>query len=220
VSASRRRSTAKTQRPVAAPPPPAPTLGGDGVVTAVEEPEDGTPASTGEVSDGGIPSDVLDGAPPGPRSWVPWMAFVLCLLGLADSIYLVYVHYHPGALVCSTTGTFDCTAVQTSPQSMVFGVIPVAWLGLAYFIAMTSLFVPRVWRMADIRLVWLRMAGAVVGMGMVIYLVIAELFQIKAICEYCTGVHAITFVLFVTTMLSYPALSYRARWVAWAAQQQ
>lgn len=158
-------------------------------------------------------------APSGPASWVPRMAFVLCLLALVDSAYLVYVHYHPGALVCATTGTFDCQAVQTSPQSMVFGAIPVAWLGLGYYLVMTALNLPRAWRVPDIRLVWVRMAAAVVGMGMVIYLIIAELFQIKAICEYCTGVHAVTFVLFVMTMLSYPSLSHRARWVAWERQE-
>lgn len=155
-------------------------------------------------------------AAPGPAAWVPRLAFVLCLLGLADSAYLVYVHFHPGALVCANTGTFNCQKVQTSSQAMVFGVIPVAFLGLGYFVVMAVLNVPRMWRSADIRIAWARLVLVVAGMGMVVYLVIVELFQIKAICEYCTGVHAITFALFVVTMLSYPALSYRARWLAWA----
>lgn len=179
---------------------------------------EGPPLEEGPTPGGERPS-LEDEAPPGPARWVPRLAFVLCLLGLADAIYLTYVHFHPGALVCSSSGTFNCAKVQTSPQSMVFGVIPVAILGLAYFAPMTVLNLPQAWRMADIRVAWLRLAGVVVGMGMVIYLVIAELFQIKAICEYCTGIHVITFALFVTTVLSYPAVSYRARWLTWARSE-
>ena len=34
---------------------------------------------------------------------------------------------------------------------------------------------------------------AVLGIGFVLYLVSAELLEIKAICLYCTGVHVVTF---------------------------
>lgn len=213
MSGSRRRSAARARRSAAA------SRAVDPAESPTHEAAGGTDSGGGaaEGPAAGVPERAVpEDAPPGPAPWVPWLAFVLCLLGLADSIYLVYVHYNPGALVCQTSGTFNCTAVQTSPESMVFGVIPVAWLGLGYFVVMTALNLPRVWRVPDMRLVWLRMAAVVAGMGMVIYLVVAELFEIKAICEYCTGVHAVTFVLFVATMLTYPSLSYRARWVAWA----
>ena len=47
-----------------------------------------------------------------------------------------------------------------------------------------------------------RMASLVVGIGFVLYLVYAELFDIGAICLYCTSVHIITFLLFVLTGLA------------------
>jgi uncharacterized membrane protein len=41
----------------------------------------------------------------------------------------------------------------------------------------------------------------IVGMGFVMYLIYAEL-QIGHICEYCTGVHVVTFLLFCITVFS------------------
>ena len=187
-----------------------------------------SPGTSGPARDLGARPDRVDDAPPGAPPWVPWLAFVLCALALADSGYLTYTHFNPGALVCSTTGLINCTKVTTSPQSYVFG-IPVAILGLGFYAAMTVLNLPRLWRGTDIRLgplrvpgvllARLRLAGVVVGIGMVVYLVIAELFLIKNICEYCTGVHILTFVLFVVVVLSYPAVSYRARWLAWSRSE-
>jgi uncharacterized membrane protein len=47
-----------------------------------------------------------------------------------------------------------------------------------------------------------RLVSVVVGMGFVMYLIYAELLQIKDICEYCTGVHIVTFLLFCITVFS------------------
>jgi len=43
-------------------------------------------------------------------------------------------------------------------------------------------------------------------MGMVIYLLSAELFSIKAICLWCTSVHVMTFAVFVMITASFPAM--------------
>ena len=37
-------------------------------------------------------------------------------------------------------------------------------------------------------------------MGFVMYLIYAELYQIGQVCEYCTGVHIVTFLLFCITV--------------------
>ena len=39
-------------------------------------------------------------------------------------------------LVCSDKGLMNCEEVTTSPQSMVFGIFPVAVLGLAFYVFM------------------------------------------------------------------------------------
>lgn len=55
-----------------------------------------------------------------------------------------------------------------------------------------------------------RLVGVVVGIGMVVYLVTTALFTIKKICLWCTGVHVVTFALFVIVVTSTPALLDRS----------
>jgi uncharacterized membrane protein len=41
-------------------------------------------------------------------------------------------------------------------------------------------------------------------MGTVIWLLYAELFSIRNLCEYCTGIHIVTFLFFVLIVTSWP----------------
>jgi uncharacterized membrane protein len=141
----------------------------------------------------------------GQPLWLQVVTFVLAVVGLAISAYETWAHYNGSHLAgCSTKpgSTFDCTAVITSPQSMVFGVIPVAVLGLAFYVAAVPLFSPWAWRMQRREVHLLRLGSIVVGMGFVMYLIYAELYQIGQVCEYCTGVHIVTFLLFCITVFS------------------
>ena len=143
--------------------------------------------------------------PAGPPLWLQVVSFALAILGLVISAYETYAHYNGSHLAgCPTggNGTFNCTAVITSPQSMVFGVIPVAVLGLAFYVAAVPLFSPWAWRMQWREVHLLRLGSVIVGMGFVMYLIYAELYQIGDICEYCTGVHIVTFLLFCITVFS------------------
>ena len=45
------------------------------------------------------------------------------------------------------------------------------------------------------------MAWSVVGLATVLYLLSTELFRIDAICLWCTAVHVLTFVVFISTVL-------------------
>ena len=139
---------------------------------------------------------------PGERGPAPWLqitSFVLALGGLGVSIYLTIAHYTESALAgCSESGTINCAKVTTSPQSIVFG-IPVAVLGLAFFVFLVAIMSPWAWQARRREVHLLRIASMVVGIGMVIYLVYAEFIIIGAICLYCTSVHIITFLLFVLT---------------------
>jgi uncharacterized membrane protein len=133
-------------------------------------------------------------APP----WVRWTSLVLSLAGLGVSIYLTIAHYtSTSILACSSKGYVDCAKVTTSAQSMVFGVLPVAVLGLAFYVFMTAANSPWGWRMRIPLVWWTRIGSVVVGMGFVLYLLYAEIIQIGNICLWCTSVHAITFLLFV-----------------------
>jgi uncharacterized membrane protein len=137
--------------------------------------------------------------------WRPAVTLVLCAIGLGISSYTLWVHYHPGALVCLSAGPIDCQAVLTSAQSVVFG-IPVPIFGLLFFLGMGALCLPAAWRSADSWIHWLRLTGVVVGIATVIYLVSTELFTVKKICLWCTGVHIVTLALFVIVVTATPAL--------------
>jgi len=139
-------------------------------------------------------------------TWRIALSMVLSLGGLGLSIYLTIAHFvGPGLLECAGNGVIDCTKVTTSPESYVFG-IPVAVLGLGYWVVMTAINSPWAWRAADRRIHTARLALSVLGIGFVLYLVSAELLVIKAICIYCTGVHIITFAQLVLVMSTVPTM--------------
>jgi uncharacterized membrane protein len=131
-------------------------------------------------------------------------SLAVAALGVAVSTYLTIAHYSTSkVLVCSSSGTINCERVTTSPQSTFLG-IPVALLGLLWFMAMTALCVPRAWS-SNLPVQVARLAVAIAGMGFTLWLVYAEMFIIGAICLWCTAAHLLAFILFVITVLTAPA---------------
>jgi uncharacterized membrane protein len=149
----------------------------------------------------GATTEPLAAAPPvrrPPPRWFQLTTLGLSVAALGVSIYLTIVHYSStNLLVCSNKGTIDCEKVITSPQSMIFGVFPVAVLGLAFYVFMVAINTPWAWRSPLQLIWWARLGGIVTGIGFVLYLLYAEFIQIRNVCLWCTSVHAITFVLFV-----------------------
>ena len=146
------------------------------------------------------PEPVRPGSPP---PWLQLVTLALALGGLGVSIYETWAHYNGSHLfACNGNGAENCTAVITSPQSMVFGVIPVAILGLAFYVFVVAIMSPWAWRTQRREVHLLRLVSMAVGMGFVMYLIYAELYQIGSWCLYCTIVHIITFLLFCITATS------------------
>lgn len=146
----------------------------------------------------------IDRVQPGPARpraslappWLRWTTLALSLGGLGVSLYLTITHYTTSVtLTCPATGIVNCAKVTTSPQSMVFGVIPVAVIGLAYYAGLVALTTPRAWRAGSLR--WVRAGALAAGIAFVLYLVYTELFTLDAICLWCTSVHVITITLFI-----------------------
>lgn len=127
---------------------------------------------------------------------VSFTALIVSVLGLADAAYLTYEHFTGSASFnCPENATVNCVKVTTSPESHLFG-IPVAVLGLAFFLFMVAVNSRWGWRAPWQAVHWARLGSVVVGIVFVLYLIWAELFRINAICLYCTGVHVLTFILF------------------------
>lgn len=129
--------------------------------------------------------------------WLPKVALVICVLGALVSAYLTYDSFSAtSTLACPEGETLNCAKVTDSEWSKLFG-IPVAPLGLLFFVGMAWLCRPVLFRRPGVRWDRLRLAAVSVGMAMVLYLVWAELFKIHAICLWCTVVHVLTFMLFI-----------------------
>jgi uncharacterized membrane protein len=127
---------------------------------------------------------------------VSFTALIVSVLGLADAAYLTYEHFTGSASFnCPENAAVNCVKVTTSPESHLFG-IPVAVLGLAFFLFMVAVNSRWGWRAPWQAVHWARLGSVVVGIVFVLYLIWAELFRINAICLYCTGVHVLTFILF------------------------
>jgi len=165
------------------------------------------PAVTTPAAPGGLLAKVKAGVlSPGESAvplWLRLTTFLVALAGLGVSIYLTIAHFTESTLAgCNeTAGLVNCTKVTTSPQSYVFG-IPVAVLGLAFYLFMVAIMSPWAWRATRREVHLVRIAALIAGMGFVLYLLYAELFIIGSICLYCTSVHALTFILFVLTMFA------------------
>ncbi len=119
--------------------------------------------------------------------------FALVILGLADSVYLTYVHYAPQALICSSTGIINCALVITSQYSVVFG-IPLAIYGLVWFIVQLALLFIR--RNNDIKIAW---SG--IGLVAVAYSAVS-MHLLGKICEYCVALDVIIVLVFITYLLA------------------
>jgi len=145
---------------------------------------------------------------PAPR-WPAVTGILLSLMGLGVATYLTIQHFDQKiVLACPTSGLINCEKVTQSSYSYIAG-IPVAVLGLAFFVVMLILQLPVMWRSTDRRIRLARLAWAVAGVGTALWLVYAELFEIDNICLWCTSVHILSLILFGTTVFGTVATSPR-----------
>lgn len=138
-----------------------------------------------------------EAVPVGTRSAVP----LLVVLGLIVAGYLAYVETQQVTAVCGPVG--DCNSVQQSEYALIFGVLPIAVLGVMGYIGIGA-----AWLVARYaRGVWVHLASlALVGMvwfGMLfsIYLTFLEPFVIGATCAWClTSAVVMTALFWLITM--------------------
>jgi len=132
---------------------------------------------------------------------ISYTGLVFSLLGIADGTYLTVAHYSGIVqLACPDVGIINCAKVTSSSYSMIHGV-PVALLGLIFFVVMFVLQLPFFWRSQADWFRYARLGFAILGIIFVFWFVYVELHLLRAICLYCTYVHILTFCLFVTTVI-------------------
>ena len=134
---------------------------------------------------------------------VPWVGLALLgLPGTGVAAYLTYSHWADRVTVCGGIG--ECELVQTSEYSDIAGV-PVALLGLLYFVAMAFMALARINRIEWMpgALEWVQPAAlsmALAATAFVAYLTYVELFILEAICVWCTALAALTVVSLALTV--------------------
>jgi uncharacterized membrane protein len=123
---------------------------------------------------------------------LPWVG--LALLGppgSAVAAYLTYSHWADKPTEC--VGIGECELVQTSEYSDIAGV-PVALLGLLFFLAMPVLALALIRRM-PVALEWAQpvaLSMALAATAFVAYLTYVELFVLEAICPWCVALATLT----------------------------
>jgi uncharacterized membrane protein len=129
------------------------------------------------------------------------IGILLSIIGLADTTYLTIAHYTTKViLACPSTGIINCQKVTSSTYSEIHG-IPAAVLGLIFFSVMLIYQLPMMWSTTNKFIRNTRVLYSIAGLVSVFWFVYVELHKLDAICLYCTGVHILTFFLFVTTII-------------------
>jgi uncharacterized membrane protein len=133
--------------------------------------------------------------------WLRAASLILSIFGLGVSVYLTIAHYTASViLACPENATINCQKVTTSAESQILGV-PVALLGLIFYVAMVAICLPQAWKVARLEPIRLAMSG--VGVLFVLWLVYSELVLIKAICLCLTSVHIVTIGIFLCLLYGY-----------------
>ncbi len=130
-------------------------------------------------------------------SVAPYIAAVVALVGLADSIYLTIHHLTAEPVPCSLVS--GCETVLTSAYAEFAG-IPIAAFGAAAYFAAFAL---AVYAAYGTRLAWtLFGALAVVMAGISVWLLYLQAFVIGAFCQFCLVSAATSLTLFLLAVFS------------------
>lgn len=110
-------------------------------------------------------------------------SIVLAVLGLLDSIYLVWVKYTGVYALCGPIG--NCESVNTSKYSEIYG-IPIALLGAIAYAIMILLPLlenrTQFWKEYSPTIVF---GMSLIGVLYSFYLTYIEIIVLKAVCPYC-----------------------------------
>ncbi len=128
-------------------------------------------------------------------------SLALVVLGLGISGYLSYVKFTNTPIVCGGGEIFNCSAVQNSVYSEVWGGIPIAFLGFCTYIVIGALFLTmnRGEFMRDNAL--LLIFGVTLFAWMYsMWLVYLQAFRLQAYCAWCLAHEAnITVIMVLVT---------------------
>ena len=123
------------------------------------------------------------------------LIFVLSLLGLFVSSFLLYEYNLQGPVACPTGA--GCDIVRASQYSSFLGIsIPI--LGVLFYLVMAAFSVVQAQKASNNLLFQAGVLISLIGVGFGTYLTFLEIFVIKAICLYCMISAGISTALFLS----------------------
>jgi uncharacterized membrane protein len=135
-----------------------------------------------------------------PKTKYWWAYLILTVIGLVDSLYLLWIKIANDKVYC-LPGIGDCWTVNTSKYSSVFG-IPVSIFGIIGYALILLVF------LFENKQPVLKKNGLNILFGLTffgflysIYLTYIELFVIFAICPFCVVSAAAMLILFFMTLV-------------------
>lgn len=128
---------------------------------------------------------------------------LLVFLGVVDTAYLTETHLRRTALVCGAISSLSgCNIVASSSYSEIYG-IPVALLGLLFYLAVITGTAFYYWHGRNKSL--LRWLTAFTGAGLFfsLYLLYVQATVLKEFCQYCLISDLLTAIIFAILAVSY-----------------
>jgi uncharacterized membrane protein len=136
-----------------------------------------------------------------------WIIPPLAVIGLAVAVYLSHVEVSETSAFCGPVG--DCNAVQNSPYAKLFGILPIAVMGMGGYIAILA-----VWFFQQFGPATLKRPARLALWGLSIfsvlfssYLTFLEPFVIGATCTFClASAVVLTIILWASILPAAKAL--------------
>lgn len=117
-----------------------------------------------------------------------------CLLGLADALYLTYLHYSHTLPLCSSGLWVDCGKVLNSKYAVIFG-IPLALIGVFYYTLLLINLLSLI--LTENKLFkYFTVLQVISGACASFYFMYLQLLVIRSICLYCSLSAVISFLIF------------------------
>ncbi len=129
-----------------------------------------------------------------------WLSMALALVGVLVSIYMTVYKLTSNNAMCLGSG--DCSTVNSSPYSQVYG-IPVAFVGVLGYVAIFGalLLETRGGKFFKRNSTFFVFGLSVTGFAFTLYLVYLEIFVIKALCPFCITSQITMTLLFILTII-------------------
>jgi len=129
-----------------------------------------------------------------------WLSIFLTALGILVSIYMTVYKLTSNNAMCMGSG--DCSTVNSSPYSEIYG-IPVAFVGVLGYGAIFALLLikNRAGRFIEQNSLLATFGLSITGFVFTLYLVYLEFFILKAFCPFCVTSQITMTLLFVVTII-------------------